>query len=141
MCKAIIFLFIFFPICCYSTEQDEYNKQDAIKYAIKGISKEFNLDARVKQLQQSTTRYLENNVHEYVAYVPSFLIGSSAQLITQKELKFKGKTPYIGNRYELAISKSELRLKLIGQNPFADKSKYWMTTDTKVLQAGLDFDF
>ena len=141
MCKAIIFLFIFFPLCCFSNDEKDYNQQQAIKYTIKGISKEFNLESKFKQVQQSTTRYIKNNVSEYVAYVPSFLIGTTAQFIVQKELKFKGKTPIIGNRYELAISKSELKLKLIGNTPFMDNSKYWFLTDTKALQAGLDFDF
>jgi hypothetical protein len=130
---------------CHSAQEDE---KRAIDHITRGISQEFQLESKFKMVQVSATNYIKHNISEAAAEVPAFIIGSGSQIIIQKKISFRGKTPILGNRYELLLKRSVFQLKLEGKNPFMDDSKYWIlgnndrTAQSSLgVQLGLAFYF
>lgn len=142
--KIILFIllnFIFcFKLCATVNNQKNYN--EAMVFLTKGLKEEFQIDSKIKQIQLKTSNYIKNNF-EIDPNIPSFLIGTSSQILLQKKIAFRGKTPLIGNKYELFINDNYVQLKLLGNlSELVNNSNYWIIgSSNSKIELGLSFIF
>lgn len=139
LCIIVNFLFCY-KICASVNNETNYN--EAMVFLTKGLKEEFQIDAKIKQMQIKTSNYIKNNF-EIDPNIPSFLIGTSSQILLQKKIAFRGKTPLIGNKYELFINDQYVQLKLLGNlSNLISNSNYWiMGSSNSKIELGFSYIF
>lgn len=143
MSKAYNFLLILSILFTQSVNaNDDYARAQAIEYLKKGIYQQYDIGGKIKVIEKQSYAYVRRTFTDDYVFIPNILIGTGSQFFLAKKIAFRGKTPLIGNHYELQIlTDYSWKLKLSGQNPFFT-GDYWLSTaSNSSLSAGLIFRF